>query len=66
LYGSNAFEAGLVDQWIDYFLSGPYDNARSTSRMIFGKDPVNMDCFNDKLKELKDSLKPLNTRLTAN
>jgi len=63
LYGSNAFEAAQVDQWLD-FLNSDIDNQTITAILMLAQwVPPNKDTFNEAKKHLKDVAKVLESAL---
>lgn len=63
LYGSNAFEAAQVDQWLD-FLNSDIDNQVITTILMLAQwYPPNKDTFDDAKKHLKAVSKVLESAL---
>jgi elongation factor 1-gamma len=61
--GANAFEQAQIDQWIDFSISSAAPHMRIIYASVFGLGPVDMDIFNNAVKDLKEALKVVNTHL---
>jgi len=63
LAGDGNFEQGEVDQWVAWANSTVWPQAFPILKATFGWGVVDADTYNHSVKELKDSVKILNTHL---
>lgn len=63
LNGANEFEAGQIDQFIDFTNTSLFPHAMNIYRATFGWAPVDAEVYNDAVKLYKENLRTLNTHL---
>jgi elongation factor 1-gamma len=63
LLGKNAYEAGLVDQWIDFNQTSLLPNLFPIYRSVFGWASIDAEHFNESLVNLKNNIRLINTAL---
>lgn len=61
LNGTNDYERGLIDQFIDFSNTSIFPHTFTIYRATFGWVQVEAEAYNDAVKLLKESLKLLNT-----
>jgi elongation factor 1-gamma len=63
LLGASLWEEAQVDQWLAYTHTSLLQNFFKAGYGIFGWAPVDQEAFNESVKNLRESLKILNTHL---